>query len=185
MMTGWIWAVLSAGLVASGCDAAPPKPPKVGEKAADFELSAIDGDTVQLSKLTKTAPVVVVVMRGFPGYQCPICSQQFGQFVNKAEEFGKAGVQVVFVYPGPSAELMERAKAFVKGQDYPDHFNLVIDPDYAFTQSYGLRWNARNETAYPSTFVVDRSGKVVYAKVSTTHGGRAGVQEVLKALPKE
>jgi len=49
---------------------------------------------------------------------------------------------------------------------------------------YGLRWNAPNETAYPSTYVVDKQGKIVFAKTSKSHGGRASADEILKALSK-
>ena len=32
---------------------------------------------------------------------------------------------------------------------------------------------AQKETAYPSTFVINKNGEIVYSKTSTTHGGRA------------
>ena len=38
------------------------------------------------------------------------------------------------------------------------------------------------ETAYPSTFVIDRKGKVRYSLVSKNHGGRASAADVLTAL---
>ena len=58
----------------------------------------------------------------------------------------------------------------------------MLDPDYTFTNAYGLRWNAENETACPATFVIDTNRKVVFAKVSKTHGDRAEVADVLDAL---
>ena len=45
-----------------------------------------------------------------------------------------------------------------------------------------LRWEAKNETAYPATFVIDRERKIQVAKISMTHGGGVLVDEVLKAL---
>ncbi len=156
--------------------------PKVGEEAKDFELTALGGKATKLSALLKDGPVVLVVLRGNPGYQCPICTKQFGEFVGKGDAFKKAGAQVVFVYPGPSDKLKEKADEFVKGKDYPAHFTFLIDPDYAFTNAYGLRWDAKNETAYPSTFIIEKSRKVSFAKVSTTHGGRAPAADALKAL---
>jgi thioredoxin-dependent peroxiredoxin len=174
--------VIAVGtLQVSGAD----KAPAVGDPAKDFELeilSATGGETVKLSKLTANGPVVLVVMRGYPGYQCPICTQQFGDLLGKANSFKKAGARVVCVYPGPSDKLRENAAQFVRGKDYPEHFRILLDPDYKFTNLYGLRWNARNETAYPSTFVVDRAGKITFAKVSTTHGGRAKTDDILNAL---
>jgi peroxiredoxin len=59
---------------------------------------------------------------------------------------------------------------------------LVLDPNFDFTKKYDLRWEASNETSYPSTFVIDQQGKIIFAKVSHSHGGRATPDEILKAL---
>jgi peroxiredoxin len=106
------------------------------------------------------------------------------EFIKKGDELKKAGATVLFVYPGPADKLKEHAAEFVKGKDYPAHFTFLLDPDYALTSAYNLRWDARNETAYPSTFVLDGKRKIVFAQVSKTHGGRAKVDDVLKALAK-
>jgi peroxiredoxin Q/BCP len=175
-----------AGLI-GGCaapaDSAPkPMTPKVGDTAADFELESLGGEKWKLSTTAKTGPVVLVVLRGNPGYQCPICSEQFSQYRSKADELRKLGATVLFVYPGPSTKLKEMAEEFVNGKDYPKHFRILLDPDYSFTKAYGLRWDAKNETAYPSTFVMDKDRKILFAKVSQTHGDRAKVADVMKAL---
>ena len=52
------------------------------------------------------------------------------------------------------------------------------------TLRYGLRWDAPNESAYPSTFVLDRQGIVRYALISKTHDGRATAADVLTELKK-
>ena len=174
-------AVILTAAIAVGCSAAEPLP-KIGEEAKDFELKAIGGEKTKLSKLSESGPVVLVVLRGYPGYQCPICTKQFAELRGKADELKKAGAQVVLIYPGPAEGLNEKAGEFVKGKDYPAHFTILLDPDYAFSILYGLRWNAKNETAYPSTFVIDSKGKIAYSKVSKTHGDRAKMEDVLKAL---
>jgi len=159
-------------------------PPQVGDKAPNFTLNALDGQKVTLSKLTKKSPVALVVLRGYPGYQCPICNMQVGEFITNSDKFEASNIPVILVYPGPSSELQKRANEFVTGKDLPKNFRLVIDPDYTFVNRYGLRWNAPNETAYPSTFMIDKTGKVVYAKISKTHGDRATTAEILAAIPK-
>jgi peroxiredoxin len=175
--------ILTASIV---CTAEPDsKPPAVGDRAPDFSLKQFDGESIKLSALTKESPVVVIVLRGYPGYQCPICSKQVGRFISSASKLQKAGAQVVMVYPGPSDELQKRAEEFITGKTLPDDFHLVIDPDYEFTDAWKLRWDEPRETAYPSTFVVGKDGKVKYAKVSKTHGGRASVEDVLEALKEE
>ncbi|MBS0203001.1 MAG: peroxiredoxin family protein [Planctomycetes bacterium] len=157
-------------------------PPAVGTEAKDFELSALGGGKVKLSKLTKAGPVVLIVLRGYPGYQCPLCTKQFGSFLDAADQFQQAGATVVFVYPGPAEKLKDRAADFVKGKDYPEHFQILLDPDYDFAKAYGLRWDAQGETAYPSTFVIDRQRHVAFAVVSKSHGGRTNPADVLKAM---
>lgn len=186
---GLVVAALATGCTYATPTTLPPAPaaaevaPKVGDEAKDFELAAIGGETVKLSKLTEAGPVVLVVLRGYPGYQCPLCTKQFAELREKADEFKKAGAQVVFVYPGPADGLKAKATEFVKGRDYPAHFTILLDPDYTFTNAYSLRWDAKNETAYPSTFVLDAKRKVTFAKVSKTHGDRAKTDDILKALP--
>jgi len=156
-------------------------PPQVGEAAPAFTLNTLDGKAVALKDEATKRPVVLVVLRGWPGYQCPLCTKQVHEFVVKAEEFaGKA--TVLMVYPGPAAKLKEHAEAFLKNASWPKDFIFVTDPDYTFTKAYGLRWEAAGETAYPSTFIVDGEGKVRFAKVSKGHGDRSSTGEVLKAL---
>jgi peroxiredoxin Q/BCP len=156
--------------------------PAVGDVATDFTLSSVDGEAVQLSALLKRGPVVLLVLRGYPGYQCPICNTQVGQFLGSSAKLKAAGANVVMVYPGPADGLKQHAGEFIRGKTLPENFYFTLDPDYDFTNKYHLRWEKKNETAYPSTFVINPSGKIEFAKISMTHGGRASAEEVLKAL---
>ena len=179
MVVGALALVSSAAIAAE-----TTSPPAVGQKAPDFALQTPGGQRVELSKVLADAPVVLVVLRGWPGYQCPICTRQVGEFVGRAADLEKAGARVVLVYPGPADKLKEHAEEFASGKGMPAGFHFLIDPDYTFTNKYGLRWEKKAETAYPSTFVIDRDGTVRFAKVSKGHGDRASVEEVLKALAK-
>ena len=178
LFVAWLALLLPGRLLAR----AASQPPAVGEAAADFTLSTVAGERVQLSQQLKKGPVVLIVLRGYPGYQCPVCNTQVGQFITSAKKLKDAGANVILVYPGAAAGLKEHASEFVRGKTLPDNFYFVLDPDFNFTQAYHLRWEAKNETAYPSTFVIDSSGKITFAKVSNSHGGRASADEVLKVL---
>lgn len=156
-------------------------PPTVGDTAPDFTLNTLDGKAVSLKEQIAKQRVVLVVLRGWPGYQCPVCTKQVHDFVSKADEF-KGKATVLMVYPGPAEKLKEHAEEFLKNKGWPKEFIFVTDPDYTFTKAYGLRWDAPGETAYPSTFVVDQAGKVRFAKVSKSHGGRSSAEEVIKVL---
>jgi peroxiredoxin len=159
-------------------------PPSVGSKAPDFALRTLDSKTVRLAPLLKQGPVVLVVLRGYPGYQCPFCTQQVGELIQKSEDFEKRSARLVFVYPGPTEGLAKYAGDFVTGKDMPKNYSFTVDPGYRLIQSYGLRWEAPNETAYPSSFVIARNGRVTYAKVSREHGDRAPVAELIDAVSK-
>ncbi len=159
-------------------------PPTVDNKAPDFALSTVEGKNVRLSALTSKGPVVLVVLRGYPGYQCPYCNRQVQDFIQKSQAFADAGARVVMVYPGPPQDLGGRASEFLADKKLPDNFDLLLDPGYEFTNLYGLRWDAPHETAYPSTFLIDRQGVIFFSKIVKEHGGRTSAAEILDALPK-
>jgi len=162
------------------------EPPKTGDKAPDFTLKTLDDQTVRLTELTAKGNVVLVVLRGWPGYQCPICDRQVQDFIASASGFTDAKAQVVFVYPGPTDDLKAHAGEFKNWKDkqWPKAFLYVLDPDYTMVNAYHLRWDARRETAYPSTFVLDKKGVVHFAKISHSHGDRTKAADVLAEMKK-
>jgi len=157
-------------------------PPALEDRARDFTLNRLDGERIQLSALLKQGPVVMLMLRGWVGYQCPICNRQVGDFLAHAKEFQSAGANVVLVYPGSADLVQGKAEDFVTGKTLPDRFHFLIDPDLRTVNQYGLRWNAPNETAYPSSFVFDRQGIVRFVKISRSHGDRSSAAEVLAVL---
>jgi len=183
-MTRRLVVLLAVFFFASHVAASVDAVPKVGDKAPDFTLAQIDGKKLTLSTELKSGPVVLIVGRGWVGYQCPFCNRQFGDFLKSASEIEAIGARVLWVYPGPADEVQKRAEEFAAGKPFPANFRFVLDPNYAFTSSYDLRWNAPQESAYPSTFIIDRSGIVRYALVSKSHGGRSTAADVLAELRK-
>jgi peroxiredoxin len=174
-----------AALIVAGClsplGAQGQATPKVGDKARDFTLQGLDGATVRLSEQFARGSVVLVVLRGYPGYQCPFCTRQFGDYLTNASKFEAANARVLFVYPGQADGLREHAATLTTHAPLPIAFRILPDPDYTFTLAYGLRWEAPQETAYPSTFVFDRTGVVTFAETSRSHGDRVTAASVLMA----
>jgi len=105
--------------------------------------------------------------------------------VNRAADFAAEGVSVLLVYPGPPAELGERAKEFLaKQSQLPPNMTLVTDPDFKVTEMYGLRWNEPGETAYPSAFLLGKDRRILFAKISRSHDDRLSAQDALDHLKK-
>jgi len=51
------------------------EPPQTGAATPDFTLKTLDAKSVTLSAETAKLPVVLIVLRGWPGYQCPLCTR--------------------------------------------------------------------------------------------------------------
>jgi peroxiredoxin Q/BCP len=169
--------------VTTGSPATAQTPGKA-QTAPDFTLSTINGTPVQLSAETNKGTTVLVILRGYPGYQCPFCQKQAHDFIAHASEFAKKKTTVLLVYPGPPGELDRRAKEFFSKQAaLPPNITLVTDPDYKVTNLYGVRWNAPEETAYPSTFLLDKNRTVLFEKISRSHGDRTTASEVVAQIP--
>ena len=176
-----IAALALALTVWSAAVAAQARTPAVGERATDFTLSTLDGTALSLTAELARGPVVLVVLRGWPGYHCPFCVRQFGEFLGRRKDLEATGARVLWVYPAASKNDVH-ADGFVANKDVPAFFRLLLDPGYVFTNLYGLRWDAPQETSYPATFVIDRAGIVRFANVSRSHDGRTPVADVLSAL---
>lgn len=159
--------------------------PDMGTEAPEFSLSTPEGKPVKLSALEGKSMVVLIVLRGYPGAQCPDSQKQAHDFKANADKFHAQGVELVLVYPGPADRLSAEAREFLaKEGALPANFHLVVDPGYKMTTRYGLRWDAPQETAYPSTFVIARDGEVRFRKVSHEHGDRTSADEVLAEVAK-
>ena len=161
--------------------------PEEGKVLEDFSGITIYGGDFQLSKHVEKGSVVLVMLRGFPGYQCPVCSTQVAGYIAKAEEFEKQrNTPVVFIYPGKVNDLEKRAKEFTapleKEVDLPSNFIFLLDQDYKITNHLNLRWDDPKETAYPAAFVIDHDGYVQFTKVSDNHHDRATADEILEFL---
>ncbi len=162
------------------------EPPNVGQKAPDFKLHTPSGELIQLSKQIGNSTVVLVVLRGFPGYQCPYCQKQVHDFIEHAADFAAKNTSVILVYPGPPTNLDQHAKEFLTQQpSLPVNVVLLLDPDYVLTNRYDLRWDAPGETAYPSTFILDRKGSIFFEKISQVHGDRTKASDILTRISQQ
>jgi len=103
--------------------------------------------------------------------------------VQSAAQFAALGTQVLFIYPGPNgSDLSTDAANLVGSQSLPTNVYLALDPGYAFTTLYGLRWDATNETAYPSTFLLHPDSSVVFSHVGQFHSDFTPVTDMLAVI---
>jgi peroxiredoxin len=157
--------------------------PGVGQRAPDFTLSTPDGSSLSLNSLTSQNRVVLILLRGYPGYQCPFSQQQFQNYQQTAAQFATLGAHVVFIYPGTGGKnLADDAAQMIGDQPLPANVHVVLDPDYVISTQYGLRWDAPDQTVYPSTFLVAKNRTVFFAHTGHTSSDLTPPADALAAL---
>ena len=61
-------------------------------------------------------------------------------------------------------------------------FPLLSDESRATIRAYGVE-DAENGIAWPAIFIVDKQGKIVWRALAETYKLRAGLKQILEALP--
>jgi cytochrome c biogenesis protein CcmG/thiol:disulfide interchange protein DsbE len=113
--------------------------------APDFTLTAIDGKDVQLSDYLGK-----VVIIDFWATWCPPCKAEIPGFVELYEQYADAGLEII----GISLDQgdLSVVSNFVKS--YNVNYPIVYYKDEVIMNYGGIR-------SIPTTFVVDREGKIV------------------------
>lgn len=87
--------IVALGCAVIGQGVAVAQTPAVGAKVPDFTLQTPTGSTVTLAKEYAKGTTVLIVLRGYPGYQCPYCVKQVHDFVEHSSDFAARKANVV------------------------------------------------------------------------------------------
>ena len=151
-----------------------------GENAPDFSLPDDAGSVVRLSKL-KGRPVVVYF---YPKDDTSGCTQEAKDFSCLADQFAKAGADVVGISPDSAA----RHKKFKTKYDLP--LRLLADENKEAANAYGVwveksMYGRKYMGVERSTFLIDSKGKIVRSWRKVKIPGHAeDVLAAVKALAK-
>lgn len=133
-----------------------------GASAPDFALTDITGRKVALSGLRGH-----VVVLDFWATWCPPCRKAMPALQKMQDELGPKGLVVLGLDVGEEAAPV---KVFAKEQQYT--FTLLLGAEPDVTAKYFVE-------AYPTTFVVDRSGRIVFRALGG--GGTADLRAAVEA----
>lgn len=164
----------------------------VGGQAPEFELPDIQGKTQSLKSMLAQGPVVVTFYRGS---WCPFCSAQLTSYQDSLSEIKALGAQVVAISP----QTMENSRKFAESAHL--QFTVLSDAKDAVASKFGVSYavpaqvaplyrpmlakangNDSLEIPLAATYVLDRTGKVVYAYVNADYRQRAEPSEIIAAL---
>jgi len=122
--------------------------PQVGDKALDFTLVGLDGQTHKLSDY-KGKPVVI----NFWGTFCPPCKEEMPALQRQYEKWGSQGVVFLEVN-------VDTSKVTVQGfmDQYKLNLPVLLDAKEKVRKMYGVM-------DYPTTFFVGKDGKISVKKI--------------------
>jgi peroxiredoxin len=188
------FVALSALLSVGGCNRMPDdgiefaevtlSQPITIEDFSGLRFTDEDGNEVALSEVMTRDYLVLVVTRGWYGGVCFYCASQTSRWARRFDELEPYDAQLVVIFPTESAEeapkLSELTKR-IKGGQIPNEdipYPLLLDINLTGVDQLGIR----SELAKPSTYIIDREGRVRFAYVGESIADRPTVDSVLRQL---
>jgi peroxiredoxin len=168
---------------------------KKGQKMPDFNLPDAKGKNVRLKDLLRHGPVIVTFYRGS---WCPYCNAQLSSYQHHLGELKAKGATLVAITPEKPdlVVLMEEKKKL--------EFPILTDKNNALAKKFGLAFTVTPELKQvytkfgidleksqgtaewllpiPATYVVDKSGKIIFAHVNPDYTKRADPAELISVL---
>ncbi|MGP7815643.1 thiol-disulfide oxidoreductase ResA [Niallia sp. 01092] len=117
---------------------------QAGDQASDFVLEDMRGNKVQLSDLKGKG-----VFLNFWGTWCEPCQREMPYMEKQYNHYKNLGVEILAINVAESDVAIE---AFVKRHNLS--FPVLKDKDRAVTEAYDI-------TPIPTTFLIDKNGKVL------------------------
>src|SRR3954471_24729215 len=182
---------------ASAADGLPPDATRLnlGDKAPDFKLLGIDGQTHTLADY-KTSKLLMVV---FLSNHCPYSHAAETRLLPLAKEFKSKGLDVVAINPNSPDGIRIDELGYSKYNDSYDEMKLYAkEAGFPFPYLYDgdtqVTAKAYGCLATPHVFIFDRERKLRYVgrvddsrfedpKTVTSHDARNAVVELLAGKP--
>lgn len=169
---------------------------KKGEQAPLFKAVDNNGKEVNLKALLKTHKAVVLFF--YRGQWCPYCNKHLQQLQDSLQMLTDKGAYVVGVTPETAENIN---KTIVKTHA---SFSIIQDRGYKIMKAYDVNYvlDANTVTAYkkygidleqnngntdhmlpvPATYVIDKSGKLVFVHFDKDYRNRASVRRIAEAI---
>lgn len=143
------------------------------EKAPDFSLPSVAGDTVKLSAAYPKGPVVL----SFWATWCVPCPEEMKQLQQLYDKYRERGLQVIATSIDGS-KTVASVRPFVTGRRFT--YPVLLDTNNDVKRLYQV-------TAVPTVFVINATGEIAYHHVGYRPGDEVElekeIQKVLAASP--
>jgi peroxiredoxin len=168
---------------------------QVGAALPALTLPDATGKPVDLKALNTAGPLVIVFYRG--GW-CPYCNLELREWQRLLPQLGELGATLVAISPQTPDNSLSTAEKNELA------FPVLSDSDLAAAQAFGIAFTLSPELValyakvgndlptlngngqwvlpVPATYLIDRSGVVVWAHVEADYRRRAEPQDVLDRI---
>ena len=142
------------------------------------------GNEVKLADIMTKDYLVLVITRGWYGGVCFYCASQTSRWARRFDELEPYNAQLAVIFPTESAEeavkIDELEKRIKKGKITNEEipYPILLDINLSSVDQLGIR----SDLAKPSTYIIDREGRVRFAYVGESIADRPTVDSVLKQL---
>lgn len=126
--------------------------PRVGAWAPDFMLRNVDGKTVRLADFRGKNPVLL----NFWASWCPACRQEAPENEKLHQRLGPKGLKFLAVSIDRDPGALNDVRKFM--EEFKLSLRPLLDSNGEVFEHYGV-------TAIPTTFLIDRRGKIVAKEV--------------------
>lgn len=175
-----------------------PKGLNVGADAPEVTFTTANNKKVTLASYYEKQSVVIIFYRG---YWCPACSKQLTEFAEKAKEIEASGAKLIAItsesYENVTKTKEQTGANFTIISDADGSIRKAFDVNFKVTEDYQAmiqdklnasiaetNANKQAELPVPATYIIDKSGKIVYKQFNPDYKKRASVKEILTNLPK-
>lgn len=119
-----------------------------GQRAPDFTLSDLSGNSFTLSELQGKKPVLII----FWATWCPACLQSIPSFSNIHAQFSSRGLEVISINIA-SNDPLPRVQRFQEINNLP--YRILYDERNAVSRTFAV-------FGIPTTLIIDRDGIIRY-----------------------
>ncbi len=138
----------------------------------DINLKDINGKLVNVGDYSKKGKIVIV---SFWATWCTPCKKELNNINELYEEWKSKYDIIVVAVTIDNARNVMKVKPYVDGQAWP--FDILLDVNSDLMR-------AMNVINPPHTFLIDKTGNVVYSHTGYIEGDEYTLEEKIKALAK-
>lgn len=162
--------VLAFMIIAAGVCYPQKGEPLKGNRAANFRLEDIEGNTVELSTMIGQGPILIT----FWATWCKPCLEEMVEYNKIYKEFSQKGF-VLLAISTDSERSVAKVKPFVKSRNYS--FPILLDINSDVARKYYAQVN-------PYSVLIDKNGNIIYTHFGYTKGDelivRAKIEEMVQ-----